>query len=101
MRGFGKTSKNGKRASPDSCFRRSFVYLGNFTNQTVFLFVQIVGSKYARRDGTRTRSELLESAYEFEIFLQEDFACDLECFSVCTTCTIRPLFSVAILQTHQ
>ena len=59
-----KTGQNRKCACTDRSLDRPFVDFGNLSNETIFLFFQVVSTEDTRSDGTSTSSEFLEGCYE-------------------------------------
>ena len=79
---FGQTGEDGEGAGADGCFDGTFVDLGDLSDESVFVLVEVVSGEESRGDGASAGAELFEGADEFEVLLEEDTTCDAEGFCV-------------------
>ena len=79
---FGQTGEDGQGTGADGRFDGTFVDLGDLSDESVFVLVEVVGGEDSRGDGASAGAELFEGADEFEVLLEEDTTCDAEGFCV-------------------
>lgn len=80
--GLGQAGKYGQSASTYGLLQRTLVNPADLSYKAVLLFIQVVCGEDARRNRPSTRSELLEGANEFQVFLEEHAAGNVQGFCV-------------------
>ena len=82
IHGLCEACQNGEGTCSDGSFNRPLIDFGDSADKAVFLLIEIVRGEDTGCDGTGAGPKSFKGADKFEIFLQEDFTSDVECFDV-------------------
>lgn len=78
IRALGQATEDGKAAGTNRSLERALVDLGNLSDQTILLLVEVVTRKDPRCDGTSTGPEFLKGGDNLEVLFEKYTAGDLE-----------------------